>query len=115
MSQGHNNSNEPAHVEHHEGHVIVPYKILRNVAIALLCLTVLTVTTSRFHLGWAAAPVAFLIAFIKAMLVMMYFMGLKFDSVLNRVIFSLGFFFLAVFYLFTALDVFTRIKEFSTL
>jgi caa(3)-type oxidase subunit IV len=45
----------------------------------------------------------------------MYFMGLKFDSILNRMIFAMGFFLLAVFYLFTALDVLTRIKEVSTL
>jgi cytochrome c oxidase subunit 4 len=115
MSQGNSNSNEPAQVEHHDGHVIVPYKVLRNVALALLCLTLLTILTSRFHLGWAAAPVAFSIAFVKAMLVMMYFMGLKFDSILNRMIFAMGFFLLAVFYLFTALDVLTRIKEVSTL
>jgi cytochrome c oxidase subunit 4 len=114
MAQNHTNS-ESDHVEHHDGHVIVPYKTLRNVAITLLCLTVLTVATAQLHLGWAAAPIAFLIAFIKAMLVMMYFMGLKFDSVLNRVIFACGFFFLAVFYIFCALDAFTRVKEISTL
>jgi len=103
------------HEEHHEGHFIVPANTLKNVAIALLCLTVLTVATAQLHLGWAAAPIAFLIAFIKAMLVMSYFMGLKFDSALNKLIFGTSFFFLAVFYIFCALDALTRIKEISTL
>ena len=102
------------HGEHHE-HVVVPFTTLRNVALALLALTVLTVATAQLHLGWAAAPIAFLIATIKAFLVMGYFMGLKFDSALNRLIFASSFFFLAVFYIFSALDVFTRVKEISTL
>lgn len=114
MAQNHNNQSAK-HEEHHEGHYVVPFKTLRNVALSLLGLTVLTVATAQLHLGWAAAPIAFLIAFIKAMLVMGYFMGLKFDSFLNRIIFATSFFFLAVFYFFSALDVFTRIKEISTL
>ena len=110
------NQTEKHHGDHVEGgHFIVPFKTLRNVAIALLALTVLTVATAQLHLGWIAAPIAFLIAFIKAMLVMAYFMGLKFDSRLNRLIFSTAFIFLAVFYFFSALDIFTRIKEISTL
>jgi len=101
--------------DHHEGHFVVPFPILRNVALALLALTALTVFTARLHLGWVAAPIAFIIASIKAMLVMAFFMGLKFDSLLNRIIFSTAFIFLAVFYFFCALDVFSRIKEISTL
>jgi cytochrome c oxidase subunit IV len=100
---------------HEGGHFVVPFHILRNVAIALLCLTVLTVATAQLHLGWAAAPIAFLIAFIKAMMVMMYFMGLKFDVVLNRLIFGFGFFFLAVLYIFVGIDIWTRILEKNTL
>ena len=107
---GSNNNN------HQEGgHFIVPFNTLRNVAIGLLVLTVLTVATAQLHLGWAAAPIAFLIAFIKAMMVMMYFMGLKFDAKLNRLIFAMGFIGLALLYLFCAIDIFTRVIEKSTL
>jgi cytochrome c oxidase subunit IV len=103
------------HDNHKGGHFIVPFPILRNVACALLALTVLTVATAQLHLGWAAAPIAFLIAFIKAMMVMMYFMGLKFDVVINRIIFGLGFLFLSVLYIFVGIDIWTRIIEKNTL
>ena len=103
------------HDNHEGGHFVVPFQVLQNVAIGLLVLTVLTVATAQLHLGWAAAPIAFLIAFIKAMLVMSYFMGLKFDAMLNRVIFGAGFVFLGVLYIFCATDIWTRILEKSTL
>ncbi|MFN7728171.1 MAG: cytochrome C oxidase subunit IV family protein [Bdellovibrio sp.] len=105
---GHN-SNHTSHSQHEEHHII-PFSILRNVCIALLVLTVLTIFTAKFiHLGVLAAPVAFLIAFVKAMLVMAYFMGLKYDSNGNRIIFATGFFFLAVLGFFCVLDIWTRL------
>ena len=104
-----NQSQSEEHVE--GGHFIVPFTNLRNVAIALLGLTFLTVATAQMHLGWAAAPIAFVIATIKALLVMAYFMGLKFDAKTNRLIFALGFVFLGVLYFFCVLDIFTRVLE----
>lgn len=97
--------------EHH----VIPFAVLRNVAIALLVLTVLTVACAQIELGALEAPVAFLIAFVKAMLVMMYFMGLKYDSKLNQIIFATGFFFLALLFVLSALDIWTRVNEVSTL
>jgi len=116
MSTNHDNKHAAAgHPEEEGSHVIVPFKTLRNVALALLALTVLTVTTAQWHLGWAAGPIAFTIAFIKAMLVMSFFMGLKFDSKLNRLIFATGFIGLGVLYLFCFLDIAFRITQNSTL
>lgn len=103
-----NHSNEN---EHH----ITPLNTYLKVAGALLFLTVLTVVTSRMHLGPFAALVAFSIAAVKAALVMLWFMHLKYDNILNRIIFGTGFFFLALFFGFSALDVFTRVLEKSTL
>lgn len=99
----------------HNEHHVIPFSILAKVCVALLVLTVLTVATSRMHLGVLAAPVAFVIAFTKAMLVMAYFMGLKYDEKSNRIIFSLGFIFLALLFVFCALDIWTRVIETSTL
>ena len=71
-------ANATSQTEQYEGgHVIVPFKVLLNVCFALVALTVLTVATSRMHLGVFAGLVAFAIAFVKAMLVMMYFYGTK--------------------------------------
>lgn len=105
MGQNHN------HQEHH----IIPSKVLFNTFIALIVLTVLTVGAAQMHLGWLAVPIAFAIAITKAMLVMMYFMGLKYDSKLNRLIFSLGFIFLALLFVFCAIDIATRHSVVNTL
>ena len=104
-----NNNNE-----HHEHHVI-PFNLLAKVCGGLLFLTVITVVTSQMHLGVLAAPVAFLIAFIKAMLVMTFFMGLKYDEKSNRIIFATSFIALAVLFFFCALDIWTRIAQSSSL
>jgi cytochrome c oxidase subunit IV len=115
-STNHNSENSAEEKLLTEGHhFTVPFSALRNVALALIGLTILTVITARMHLGVMAAPIAFLIAAIKAYMVMGWFMGLKFDAKLNRIIFSLGFIFLGVFYFFCAVDILTRIKEMSTL
>lgn len=107
-----------AQSNHHEegGHFIVPSSTLRNTALALFALTVLTVFTAKFvHLGVFAGLVAFGIAFVKALLVMSYFMGLAYDSKTNRFIFSLGFIFLALLAFFSVLDIWTRVAQSSTL
>lgn len=97
-------------------HFIVPYAMLKKVAILLLIMTVLTVVTAKFiHLGAFGPIVAFLIAGYKAYLVMAHFMGLKHDVVGNRIIFGAGFFFLALLIFFCALDVWTRVGQASTL
>ena len=62
-----------------------------------------------------AAPVAFIIAAIKAVLVMLWFMHLKDDNLTNRVIFGTGFFALLLLFLFTYGDIITRVHEVSPL
>ncbi len=101
----------------HTAHHVIPMSIYIKVAVALYVLTVLTVVAHYFEhaLGSMAAPVALLIATIKAALVMLFFMGLKYDDNQNRVIFGCGFFFLLLLYFFSVLDIVTRITHTSTL
>lgn len=101
--------------DNHDEHFIIPFSILRNVAVGLLILTVLTVAAARMHLGAFEGPVAFTIAFVKAMLVMSYFMGLKYDTKSNRWIFACGFIFLGLLFFFCSLDIWTRVLELNTL
>jgi len=109
------------HHSHHDsefegGHFVIPFEVLRNTALALFLLTALTVFTAKFvHLGAFAGIVAFAIAFTKAMLVILYFMGLRYDNKLNRFIFSLAFIFLFIFAFFSVLDVWTRVTNNPTL
>ncbi|HEY8270379.1 MAG TPA: cytochrome C oxidase subunit IV family protein [Pseudobdellovibrionaceae bacterium] len=100
-----------------QGHHITPLNVYLKVAGALFALTFLTVIAHHFsaQLGAMAAPVAFFIATIKAVLVMLWFMHLKYDTIMNRVIFGAGFFFLALLLAFSGLDIWTRVAEFSTL
>ncbi|MBX3039711.1 MAG: cytochrome C oxidase subunit IV family protein [Bdellovibrionaceae bacterium] len=98
-------------------HHIVEFPILMKTALALFGLTFLTMIAFWAHsyLGPLGPIVAFLIAGVKAALVMMYFMGLKYDSLMNRFIFALGFFFLLLLFAISALDIWTRVPVANTL
>lgn len=106
-----NNNHE--HAEHH----FIEFNVYVKILVALLVLTGLTLFFFfvRHDIGWLATPLAFLIATTKAALVLMYFMHLKYDKMLNRVIFGTGFFFLMLLFFFCAVDIFTRVTEHSTL
>src|SRR4051812_8947858 len=96
-------------------HHIVPFETLIRVFVTLLALTFLTVLAAQFDFGFMNTVVAVGIATVKAALVASIFMGLKYDSHLNRVVFAAGFFFLMVLYFFSKLDVLTRVFQTSTL
>lgn len=112
------------HSDNHSGekhaHHIIPKEIYTKVAWALIAFTFLTVGFhylfhTVMHGSALAAPVAFLIAVFKASLVLMFFMGLKYDKMDNRLIFSTGFIFLALLFIICMLDIYTRIAQTSTL
>jgi len=109
-----NHSATAHHASHddHGGHHVVPASVLTKVLLFLLAMTVLTVVTAKFmHLGAAAVPVAFAIALCKALMVMGFFMGLKYDSKGNVLIFATGFVGLALLFFFCALDTFSRVFQ----
>jgi cytochrome c oxidase subunit 4 len=101
--------------DNHGGHHVTPISTYVKVAGALYVLTIATVSFHQLHLGAFAAPIAFLIASIKAALVLLWFMHLKEDNKTNRVIFGAGFFFLALLFAACALDIWTRVRFVNTL
>ncbi len=105
------------HSTNHDEHHITPLSVYVKVAGALFFLTFLTIAIHaiRTHLGGVAPLFAFSIAAVKAYLVMAYFMHLKYDVVLNRVIFGMGFIFLALLFVITALDIWSRVLYVSPL
>ena len=113
MAASNNHKNDPNVLHPH----ISPTSMYLKVAAALFALTILTVVAHQFHevLGALASPIAFLIAAVKATLVLMYFMHLKDDNNMNRVIFASGFFFLIVLLFFSVVDIVTRVAEVSPL
>lgn len=99
------------HDEH--THHITPFSTYMKVAIALFALTFLTIFAHQFRaeLGFLAAPVAFLIAAVKAWLVMLWFMHLKYDTWVNKVVFASSFFFLILLFAIVFIDILTRASE----
>lgn len=106
-------ANATAHSEHH----ITPLSTYLKVAGALFVLTFLTIGfhALREYTGAFSALIAFTIASIKAYLVMAWFMHLKYENPLNRIIFGTGFLFLLVLVFFCVLDIYTRLTVTSVL
>lgn len=89
----------------HAGHHIVSKWTYIKVFIALVVLTIITVLAAQVHFGpILGIIVAVAIASAKASLVVMYFMGLKYDSGVNTLVFLTGLGFVAVFLAFTLID-----------
>jgi cytochrome c oxidase subunit 4 len=82
----------------------LPPRVLLGTFAALLALTVLTVITSRMDLGPMNVVVALVIASLKATLVAMFFMHLRYEHRFQSVIFVGAIFFAALFVGFVAFD-----------
>jgi cytochrome c oxidase subunit IV len=79
-----------------------------SVLLALLFLTFITVAVSRFDFGSANMLIAMGIASVKASLVIAFFMHLKWDTAINKLVFMSSFLFLSLLFIFTLADQFTR-------
>lgn len=91
-----------------KGHHIISVKVCGIIFGLLLVFTVITVGAAQINLGILNFPLAMLIATVKASFVVFYFMGLKFDSNENRVIFFSSFIFVAIFVVLVYSDVLFR-------
>ena len=85
------------------GHV-VDLRILLAVFAALMVLTAVTVAISYFDFGVFNLLVAMGVATVKAALVALYFMHLRYDSRFNAIIFVIGIAFLGLFLMITMID-----------
>ena len=75
---------------------------------ALMALTALTVYVAYRHLGIFNFPVAISIAFLKASLVVLFFMHVKYSSKLTKLLVGSTFFFLASLFGLTMTDYMSR-------
>ena len=98
------------HDEKHHHHILSDSAGL-YVFIALLIFTVITVAAAHMNFGAFNFAIAMFIASVKALMVVLIFMGLKYDSPDNRVIFFSSLFFLGVFIILTSADIFTRAAD----
>lgn len=90
---------------HH--HVSSPAMFM-SVLLALLFLTFITVAVAQFDFGSANMLIAMGIASLKASLVIAFFMHLKYDTAINKLVFLSSFLFLSLLFIFTLGDLFTR-------
>ncbi len=97
MSSGHDH-------EHH----ILPLSVYYSVAGALFVLTVITVAVAQYDFGSMNIIVAMAVAAVKASLVALFFMHLKYDNKLYASFFVGSLVFLATFVVFTMFDTETR-------
>lgn len=93
------------HADQSEAHPhVVPAPILLRVWAALLFLTVVTVAVTWVNLGPLSVPVALGIATVKAILVALFFMHLKYDRPFNAVVLVSSIFFVVLFLGLALLD-----------
>ncbi len=90
-------------MEHKNNH-IVGYGTYIFVWLTLVTLTALTVTVASFDLGGFSIVVALIIASVKALLVMLIFMHLKFDDKIFRIFVAVAFLTLMIFIVLTFSD-----------
>jgi cytochrome c oxidase subunit IV len=90
-------------MEHTHNH-ITSYRTYTKILVALLCLTALTITVTWINAGQLAIAVALGIACIKATLVLLYFMHLKFDGLLFRILAGMVFFLIFIVFFITFFD-----------
>jgi cytochrome c oxidase subunit 4 len=94
--------------EHEREHHIVSPKIYIAVATALLVLTGTTVAASYIEMGIFNPIVALGIAVVKAMLVVLFFMHVKYSTRLTKLTVAAGIFTFLVLVGMTLADYFTR-------
>ncbi len=87
----------------HSSHTTA-YKVLGRVLITLMTLTFLTIYITSIHLAALTVMVALLIAGIKGFLVMYYFMHLKYETLLLRILVSMTIVLFIVIVLVTFID-----------
>lgn len=87
---------------------IVSRNIYYLIFAALMILTAITVGVAFINFGPLNNVIAMTIAVIKATLVVLYFMHVKYSSRLVKVVVVAGFFWLAIMVLFTGSDYVTR-------
>jgi cytochrome c oxidase subunit IV len=80
------------------------YRVLARVLLVLMFLTFLTISITSYNLAAFSVTIALLIAGTKGFLVLTYFMHLKYESLLLRILVAMIFVLYAVIILITFID-----------
>ncbi len=88
---------------------IVPVRVYFTVFLALLILTFLTTGVAFLDLGFFSPVVALTIAIVKASLVVLFFMHLRYSTRLTWVVGGAGLFWLGILFALSLSDYLTRV------
>lgn len=83
---------------------VVPFGVLARVWAALMVLTVITVAATWVDLGSLNLWLALAIATLKASLVVLYFMHMRYDHPFNAIVFIASLLFVMLFVVLALLD-----------
>jgi cytochrome c oxidase subunit 4 len=87
---------------------VSPKGLYYSVFVGLFILTIVTVAIARVDLGAWNTPIALAVAGAKAMLVILFFMGVKYNNTLTKVVAASGFVWLIILFGITMGDYLTR-------
>jgi cytochrome c oxidase subunit 4 len=87
---------------------VIPQRIYILVFVTLLLLTLVTVDVAFYDAGWLNLYIALAIATCKALLVILFFMHVRYSPRLTWVFVGAGFFWLVILFVFTLGDYLTR-------
>jgi len=87
---------------------ITSVRVYVAVFAALIVFTLATVLVAKYDFGWLNTPVALGIAVTKASLVVIYFMGVRYNTPLTKVVVVAGFFWLFILFGLGMSDYLTR-------
>jgi cytochrome c oxidase subunit 4 len=90
------------------GHHVAPISLYLTIFGALMVGTILTVVVAKFDLGPLNNIVMLAVAVTKALLVVLYFMHVRWSSRLTWVVASAGFFWLLILFSLTMSDYMSR-------
>ena len=92
----------------HNGHHVTSVGLYVGIFFALMILTAATVIVANFDLGWANDVIALTIAVTKALLVLWFFMHLRYSTRMTMLTALAGFFWLGILIALTLNDYLTR-------
>ena len=95
-------------MSNNHAHIITPVSTYVTVFVTLLILTFVTYWVATHDFGILNTPIALAVAFTKASLVVIYFMGVRYNTPLTKVVVVSGFFWLIILFGLTMNDYVTR-------
>ena len=87
---------------------VIPQKVYYLIFVTLICLTLVTVDVAFYNFGWLNLYIAMTIATIKALIVVLYFMHVRYSPRLTWIFAGAGVVWLIIMFSITMSDYFTR-------